>query len=204
MDESPPHTNFDEGHLEMYIGPMYGGKSSKMMEGVTRLHDVFGDKKKVLVINSLNDNRNDGELSCHSSLNKKISEDITYVRTKNLTDIVDIEIYDIIGIDEGNMYPDIVQTTKDWVNSGKYVVIAALTGNFKMEMFDNIHMQDISPLIHFADYFEHCRALCKICSNKFFFKEPNASFSKRLIEDQAELCVGNDIYIPTCRKCHSS
>ncbi len=203
--EASPYNNCERGYLDMSVGGMFGGKSSRMMDVVTKLFDVYKDQKKFLIINSKRDTRNGGEISCHSSLSKKISDEIDYISLDKLSDLEEkINNYDIIGIDEGNMYPDIVETVKRWVRAGKYVCVAALTGNYKMEMFDNINMFDISGLLSFVDHIEHCKAFCDICKNHVFLREPNASFSKRIIQSSEECLIGNDEYIPTCRNCHSS
>ena len=41
---------------------------------------------------------------------------------------------DIIGVDEGSFFPDLVERCEAWANSGKTVIIAALDGTFQREV----------------------------------------------------------------------
>ena len=38
--------------------------------------------------------------------------------------------YDVIAIDEGQFYPDIVEYAEKWANAGKTIIISALDGTW--------------------------------------------------------------------------
>jgi len=46
--------------------------------------------------------------------------------------------YDVVAIDEGQFFPDIVEASEELANSGKVVIIAALDGTFQRKPFGNI------------------------------------------------------------------
>ena len=46
--------------------------------------------------------------------------------------------YDVVGIDEGQFFPDIVKFCDEAANKGKIVVVAALDGTFERKPFGNI------------------------------------------------------------------
>ena len=46
--------------------------------------------------------------------------------------------YDVVGIDEGQFFPDVVEFCDGAANLGKTVVVAALDGTFERKPFGNI------------------------------------------------------------------
>ena len=46
--------------------------------------------------------------------------------------------YDVVGIDEGQFFPDVVEFCDEAANLGKTVVVAALDGTFERKPFGNI------------------------------------------------------------------
>ena len=98
--------------------------------------------------------------------------------------------YDVIGIDEGQFFEDIVEFSEKFANEGKIIVIAALDGSFERKRFGNV-----IDLIPMAERVVKLDAVCIDC------KEP-ASFTKRLIESmETEVIGGAEIYKPVCRQC---
>jgi thymidine kinase len=97
----------------------------------------------------------------------------------------------VIGIDEGQFYPDVVEMAEKLTLSGKIVIISALSGTFKMEPFELV-----SRLISKADKIKHLKAVCNFCPNK-------AAFSLRTINVDQEVLIGaQDMYLPACKVCY--
>lgn len=46
--------------------------------------------------------------------------------------------YDVIGIDEGQFYPDIVEVVEEWLAAGKKVIVSALDGDFRRKPFGRV------------------------------------------------------------------
>ncbi len=66
--------------------------------------------------------------------------------------------YDVIGIDEGQFYPDLVPCVNEWVDMGKIVVVAALDGDFRRDPIG-----DVLKLVPKAVRTTHTR--CPRCDN---------------------------------------
>jgi len=98
--------------------------------------------------------------------------------------------YEVIGIDEGQFFPDIVTFSEQMANMGKIVIIAALDGTFQRKPFNNI-----LELIPLAEDVTKLTAVCTYC-------QKDASFSKRIgKETEVEVIGGADKYVAVCRGC---
>ena len=103
--------------------------------------------------------------------------------------------FDVIGIDEGQFFHDIVTWCEAMANSGKIVLVAALDGTFQRKPFC-----DILSLVPLAEEVTKLSAVCMSCFQ-------DASFSKRItIEDgeTVEVIGGADKYMAVCRGCYYS
>lgn len=99
--------------------------------------------------------------------------------------------YEVIGIDEGQFFPDLVEMTEQWASAGKVVICAALDGDFLRRPFGRV-----LELVPLAESVTKLSAICQVCFGP-------ASFSKRLgAETALEVIGGADKYIATCRRCH--
>jgi len=173
------------GKLNIIIGPMYSGKSTKLIK-------IYNENtllmKKICVINYIGDNRY-GDKSLCSHDGKKIN----CLKLKLLNSIKDkyfIDNYDMFIIDEAQFYPDLVDVCKFLIDNNKEISVAGLSSDFQMKKFGNII--DLIPL---CNNIEKLNTQCSFCQNK-------AYFTKRLTNDISQKLIGNDIYKPVCRLCH--
>lgn len=97
--------------------------------------------------------------------------------------------YDVIGVDEITLYPDVL-TTVEWANMGRIVVACGLNGSYRMENFGGLHL-----LIPHCDKIIHQTAVCIRCGKDAPFTM-RTSESKNLVE-----IGGDDKYVAVCRKC---
>jgi Thymidine kinase len=114
------------------------------------------------------------------------------VSTTHLYDIKPSQLdgVDVIGIDEGQFYPDLIAFCEDMADEGKHVIVAALDGTYQRKPFGKV--LDLIPL---AEKVSKLNAVCMVCQS-------TASFTSRLGSETAvELIGGTDRYISTCRKC---
>ncbi|AOP31783.1 thymidine kinase [Volepox virus] len=171
------------GHIQLIIGPMFSGKSTELIRRVRRYQIA---QYKCITIKYSNDNRYGTGLWTHDRNNFSATE------TTNLLTIVDtVANFSVIGIDEGQFFPDIVEFCELMANNGKIVIVAALDGTFQRKPFTTI-----SNLIPLSEMVVKLTAVCMKC-----FKE--ASFSKRLGSETAiEVIGGKDMYQSVCRKCY--
>lgn len=98
----------------------------------------------------------------------------------------------VIGIDEGQFFPDTVAFAEEMANLGKIVIVAALDGTFQRKAFGNI-----LNLVPLAESVVKLHAVCMQC-----YKE--AAYTKRIgAEKEVEVIGGADKYQAVCRKCYS-
>uniref|UniRef100_A0AAQ5XQR3 Thymidine kinase n=1 Tax=Amphiprion ocellaris TaxID=80972 RepID=A0AAQ5XQR3_AMPOC len=97
----------------------------------------------------------------------------------------------VIGIDEGQFFPDTVEFCEEMANLGKTVIVAALDGTFQRKPFGNI-----LNLVPLAESVVKLHAVCMQC-----YKE--AAYTKRIgAEKEVEVIGGADKYQAVCRKCY--
>ena len=173
------------GKIKLILGPMFSGKSTRLVETVRKY--TYKNKKTVLV-NFIDDKRysENSQIVTHD-LNKYDS-----LSCQMLGEIYDvIKNYDVIGIDEGQFYSAVVNISEKLAYNGKIVIIAALSGNFKMEPFETV-----SKLISKADKIKLMKAYC-------FYCQKTAGFSLRTVCSDQEILIGaGEAYRPVCKKCY--
>ena len=99
--------------------------------------------------------------------------------------------FSVIGIDEGQFFPDTVSFTERMANLGKTVIVAALDGSYQRTGFG-----DILNLIPLSESVIKLTAVCMNCFDE-------ASFTKRIgLEKELEVIGGAEKYMAVCRKCY--
>ena len=201
-------SNKSSGYLELIIGPMYSGKTSRLVE-------VYKQCKfcniSVAVINHVIDNRYDDELlSTHDKVK------IPCIKTKNLKNVwlsekinlenniveniphiqdkFQIARSDVILINEGQFFEDLYDVVLDMLECGKKVYVCGLDGDFERKKFGQI--LDLIPL---CDKVDKLTSLCTLCKDG-----TRGIFSMRLTQETEQTVVGSDNYIPVSRKCYNN
>lgn len=183
--------------LELIIGPMFSGKTTEMMRLITRLYDVTTpSQKKVLVLNSSIDTREEGSTpSSHSSW-FIFHPNFTYIKTKKLSDI-NTDEYFIIGIDECQFFDDLLEFCKIQLDKGKHIFCAGLNGSYTQSKIGSA--LDIIPL---CDDVKFLKASCRFCNfenrDKGKLLISSAAFTRR-IGGSEDLISVNEEYHPVCR-----
>lgn len=175
-----------EGFLEIWIGPMFSGKTSKLIE-IYKKYAYIG--KKTLVINYAEDTRyHETMLSTHDNTM------VPCLQTLQLSSIHDELLdADVIFINEGQFFQDLFSIVVELVDlHRKHVYISALDGDFLRQRFGQV-----------LDLIPHCNvvtkmsALCAECKNG-----KAACFSHRLTSEIGQVVIGSDNYVPLCRSCY--
>jgi thymidine kinase len=195
------------GYLELIIGPMFSGKTSRLVE-------IYNQCKfcniNVSVINHSIDNRYDDELlSTHDKIK------IPCIKTERLFDVwtddpnflekkrniihrkndkIQIANSKVILINEGQFFPDLLNFVNQLLKYNKKIYICGLDGDFERKKFGQII--DLIPL---CDKVEKLSSLCSICKNG-----KKGIFSMRLSNEKEQTIVGSENYIPVCRECYIS
>jgi len=175
----------DEGRIELIVGPMFSGKSTRLI-GVIRKFTYKA--KKTIMVKYFADKRftEKSEVVTHDLLK------YDSIECKNLREHFDkLKNYDIIGIDEGQFFPDLVEVCEELALMKKTVIIAALNGDFRMEPFPVI-----AKIIPKADKIKLLKAYCFNCHK-------DARFTLRIVQSNETVLIGaGEAYKPACRECH--
>lgn len=116
---------------------------------------------------------------------------ISCIELKTLARSHDLSQFSVIGIDEGQFFPDTVEFAESMASTGKTVIVAALDGSYRRVGFG-----DILNLIPLAESVIKLTAVCMICFNE-------ASFTKRIgQEKELEVIGGAEKYMAVCRGCY--
>lgn len=185
-------SNSKAGSLTVFTGPMFSNKTSNLISSITCYADI-SEKHLTLLINHSFDNRSDKVISSHSSNYKGLSAKVKVVSETFLSD-VNVNDYDIIGVDEAQFFEDLVPTIKKWLKMGKQIVVSGLDSCGEGEIFGSIH-----ELVHISDSFTKFNAYCTICKDQHNKITPAPFTSKRRDTASKVTIGGSDIYYPTCR-----
>lgn len=177
------------GRLELILGPMFAGKSTKLIEVANRYESI---NKRILTVTHIIDNRyGEGVISSHNKIQKQC------ITTEFLLNIIQMNnaysMSEIIVIEEGQFFTDLKEFVIKAVDiDNKHVIVAGLSGDYQRKPFGQI-----LELIPMADNVQMISAFCKICNDG-----TEAHFTKRISSNtDSTILVGcNDIYMPVCRK----
>jgi thymidine kinase len=188
-------------YLELIIGSMYSGKSSRLVE-------IYNQCKfcniSVAVINHSIDNRYDDKLlTTHDQIKipciqtTKLSsiwdyKDIDTSFNNNSETHIKLRNADVILINEGQFFKDLYTVVEDMLKCNKRVYICGLDSDFERKKFGQI--LDLIPL---CDKVTKLTSLCSQCKDGTL-----GIFSMRLTPEKQQTLVGSDNYIPVCRKCY--
>jgi thymidine kinase len=194
------------GTIKLILGCMFSGKT-KEFDRLLHLYEIpsrFGKRWTVISIKYLNDQRyeaKDKGQPVELSNGRKclvISNDLTikrdsrgYATMKDAYD--DIKQFDVIGIDEGQFFPDIVEYAERLANEGRIVIISALSGKFDRTPFGRV-----LELIPKAESLTMLSAKCVRCGG-------DAHFTARMDKsNKSDVQIGgSESYEPMCRNCHN-
>ena len=195
----------ESAYLEIILGSMYSGKTSRLVE-------IYKQCKfcniSVVVINHSIDTRYDDELlSTHDKIKipciktEKLFDIYPYdlnlekgvQNIPRITDKFKIVACEVILINEGQFFPDLEEFVKILLTNDKKVYVCGLDGDFERKKFGQI-----LNLIPLCVKVTKLTSLCSVCKNG-----APGIFSKRITLETEQTVVGSDNYIPVCRKCYN-
>lgn len=182
------------GQLFVYYGPMFGGKTSKLIHEIT-IHNSLGDK--CLFINHGYDTRSKESHSCHIGGNIPVG--IDSIKTLVLSELDSVvKNYKVIAIDEAQFFDEtIVETVKKWVDEYRLTVyVAGLHATFEAKKFG--YILDLTPEATLNVY---CHATCDLCRLDGHITIANFSMLRKGIrKSHGDVLIGGSgDYIPVCR-----
>lgn len=207
--ENNDNNKMKASYLEIILGCMYSGKTSKLVEIYKQCQ--FCNIPVAVINHSIDKRYDDNLLSTHDKVmipciqtNKLI--DVWYYNNINnddnsntthlkfLDDSVKLINADVILINEGQFFDDLYPAVKHMLQHGKQIYIGGLDGDFERKRFGQI--LDLIPL---CDKVTKLTSLCSLCKNG-----TPGIFSKRITSEKEQTVVGSDNYIPVCRHCYES
>ena len=189
-------TNTNTGYLELILGPMFSGKTSKLIEVYKQ---CLFCSIPVTAINYAGDTRySETMITTHDM------QMMPCIRGNSIRDILNGEngeqnmkhliASDVVLVNEGQFFPDIVEYVREWVEAcGKRVYICGLDGDFERKTIGSL--LDLVPM---CDKIDKLTSLCSNCKNG-----TRAIFSYRITNEKAQIVIGTSNYIPVCRKCYT-
>jgi thymidine kinase len=189
------------GYLELFIGPMFSGKTSKVLEIYKQCK--FCNIPVIIINHSIDTRYHESMVSTHD---KVMAPCIQTTLLRNIWDYNDIDSHfndnsdrhiklrtaDVILINEGQFFEDLYEVVVDMLKSNKRVYICGLDSDFERKKFGQI--LDLIPL---CDKVTKLTSLCSQCKDG-----TPGIFSMRLTSEKQQTLVGSDNYIPVCRKCY--
>ena len=179
------------GYLKLIIGPMFSGKSTKLLELIRKYKII---NYKVMIMKHSIDKR-------YSEADEIVSHNKDSEPCISLSSLNDVFIKNewinqyndskVIFIEEAQFFTDLFDFVKKAISDNKTIFVVGLNGDSNQMNFGDIH-----KLLPLCDDIELLKACCKICLD-----ETSALFSKRISLEEGQVCVGGgDEYIPVCRK----
>jgi thymidine kinase len=194
--------NNQKAYLEIITGPMFSGKTSKLLEIYKQC--IFCNIPVAVINHSLDTRYHEEMLSSHDKMmipciQTKTISIIWYY--KNLDETIDEKIgynhlalrnADVILINESQFFEDLYDCVIDMLKENKKIFVSGLDGDFERKKFGQI--LDLFPL---CDKVTKLTAICSLCKNG----QPGI-FSLRLNKEKSQMLIGIDNYIPVCRICY--
>ena len=185
------YNNFskDIGSLQLFMGPMFSGKSLKLVSIYDKLKFL---KIPTYVINYIDDKRySDDSLKTHNS------QHIPCVFVRNLSEVNDDSLFTnavVVLVNEGQFFQDLLPWTQQNVDyNKKHIIISGLDADYKRNKFGTI-----IDLIPIADQYTKLTAFCVCCKDG-----TPAIHTYRTNTQTEQVLIGcDDMYEPLCRKCY--
>jgi thymidine kinase len=175
------------GYLELILGPMFSGKTSKLLEIYKQCS--FCNIPVAVINHSFDTRYHDSLLFTHDKIM------IPCTQTTNLMEDYcqdAINKSSVILINEGQFFNDLYDSVLQMLKQGKRIYIAGLDGDFERKPFG-----DILRLIPLCDDIIKLKSLCSLCKDGTL-----GIFTHRLTLEKEQTLIGSDNYIPVCRKCY--
>jgi thymidine kinase len=175
-----------EGHIELILGPMFSGKTTELLRRLRRYEIA---RHKCLLIKHKSDDRySESDVQTHDKIVRKAIS-CTLLSELEFDDFKNVSV---IGIDEGQFFEDLPEFCDRMSSAGKIVVVSALSGTFKRELFASV-----KRVLPYAESWTHLKAVCMDCGRE-------APFTKRIVGGEQEVEIGGeDKYKAVCRQCWS-
>ena len=188
------------GSLHIIMGPMFAGKSTRLINRITELLENRIPQSEILVFNHQIDNRYTGDSSLCTHDGKSIKS-IPISKINDVLHLEDVNTPKYIFIDEAQFFEDLYLIKRLVFELGHNVYISGLDGDYKQEPFvlPSLHDQ-LSAYTSILNLVPLATTICKLCANCSECNAP-APFTKRVVKSDEKILVGGaSDYKPVCIK----
>ncbi|HVE13655.1 MAG TPA: hypothetical protein VNI01_09695, partial [Elusimicrobiota bacterium] len=190
------------GAIELIVGPMFSGKTSELISRVRR--ETFAGRAAVLV-RFRGDTRGAARaIETHAELRQEAaapSEAAAGIRVVAAAALGEVDAAElVVGVDEGQFFPDLPEVCERWAAAGRRVIVAALDADAGRRPFGRVG--ELAPL---CERVEKRDGVCMDCRRR-----PSA-FTRRLAGAPAPSAPapgaiqvdigGRERYRGVCREC---
>jgi thymidine kinase len=174
--------------LQIYLGPMFAGKSSTIIRIVNRYKSI---NKDICLVSHTSDVRytKTEHITNHDQL---MSPCERWARLMDFVKDSEFMKNKTIIIDEAQFFPDLYEFILLAVDKfGKDIILFGLDGDADRKPFGQL--LDCIPL---ADEIIKLKAFCKVCADG-----TDAIFTYCIAKKSEQVCIGgSETYMPLCRK----
>lgn len=129
------------GSIALIQGPMFGGKTTELMRRLKRY--AINPTIKTLLIKYEADLRHESSTATMLTNHDNWTSTARPFKGYLMTIVNELKQYDVVGIDEGQFYPDIREVAEKLASEGKQVIISALNVDFRGVPFESL--RDLVP-----------------------------------------------------------
>ncbi|MBL97488.1 MAG: hypothetical protein CMF52_06685 [Legionellales bacterium] len=169
--------------LKIYTGPMFGGKTTRMLAALERYQ--YQHRKTILVKPKIDKRYSEEKVVTHKG------QEHTSILVENGEQIyTKASQADVLAVDELFMIPDSADALLALYKEGKTILVSTLQLSSQPEGYTAF--REVERLLPWATSIEVCPAVCYKCGSDAFYTE-------RLSKDHREVLVGGaESYQPVC------
>ncbi|MEM3185982.1 MAG: thymidine kinase [Conexivisphaerales archaeon] len=189
------HTNIRKGLLLVIMGPMFSGKTSRLLELLER--DMIAGRKISLFKPRIDNRYSQGEVVTHKGI--KLPATVVSIDSDGVSKIEnDSADSQVIGVDEAQFWPldsCLPETLDRLAFKGKIVYVSLLNRDHRGEPFGSA-----MELLARADEVQSLNAVCARCGDEAYFTQ-RLYKGKETFGEQVQI-GGKELYEPRCRACY--
>ena len=183
------------GQLVVIDGPMFSGKTSRLLELLER--ELIAGRKIALFKPQIDSRYSASEVVTHKGL--KLPAKVVPITRAGVRLIAESgSRVDVVGVDEAQFWPPKVELPKQlerMAYEGKRVYVSVLNRDHQGEPFGNA-----MELLARADVIHSLSAVCVKCGNEAYFTQRTSE--GREIFGKQVVVGGKELYEPRCRQCY--
>ena len=182
-----PATKFKPS-IDLIMGPMGSGKTTELLRRINRYEIA---KCAVVLIKPSLDTRSGNHIGTHGF---RSAGALVFDKLVDACANLYVEGVDVIGVDEGQFFPDLALGCEALTRRGKKVIVAALSGDKEREGFPSV--QALTPK---CDSVIMLSAICMVCGDEAPFTAYKGKMTGQVIIGDVGM---EGEYVPVCRRCY--